>query len=211
MKEVLEQNENKQEKLINEVESEAKKDPKKQKVLLRVKDVSLIALFASFIVVCSWISIPFVVPFTLQTFAVFLALIVLGGLRGTLSILTYILLGIIGLPVFANFNGGFAYLIGPTGGYIVGFLLTGLLMWALEKPFSKKNDGFLIISMLLGLIVCYACGTIWFRIVYLNKGNDITIMKVLFTCVIPFIIPDILKIVVALVIKNKLKKLIKIE
>ena len=205
MKELVEEN-----KIPNEPSVKKEKDPKKQKGMLAIKDVSLIALFAALMAVCSWISIPFVVPFTLQTFAVFLAIIVLGGFKGTMSILTYILLGIIGLPVFANFNGGIAYLLGPTGGYIVGFLLSGLVMWALEKPFSKKNDGFMVISMIIGLIICYICGTIWFRIVYIQKGNDTTIANVLLMCVLPFIIPDLLKIMLALFIKNKLKKIIKI-
>ena len=81
-----------------------------------------IAVFAVLIAICSWISIPTTVPFTLQTFAVFLAVGVLGGKRGSLSVLIYILLGAVGIPVFAGFSGGFGILLGQTGGYIVGFL-----------------------------------------------------------------------------------------
>ena len=79
-------------------------------------DLAYIAIFAVLIAICSWISIPATVPFTLQTFGVFIAAGVLGGKRGTLSVLVFILLGAVGIPVFANFSGGIGVLAGPTGG-----------------------------------------------------------------------------------------------
>lgn len=85
-------------------------------------DMVYIAVFAVLMAICSWISIPTVVPFTLQTFGVFLAIGVLGGKRGSLAVLVYILLGAIGVPVFAGFTGGIGILLRNTGGYIVGFL-----------------------------------------------------------------------------------------
>ena len=87
-------------------------------------DLAYIAIFAVLIAICSWISIPAAVPFTLQTFGVFIAVGVLGGKRGSLSVLVFILLGAIGIPVFANFSGGIGVLAGPTGGYIIGFLFS---------------------------------------------------------------------------------------
>ena len=98
---------------------------------IRTADMAYIALFAVLMAVCAWISIPFAVPFTLQTFAVFAALAILGGRRGTLSVVVYLLLGAVGLPVFAGFKGGLAALLGTTGGYILGFLLTALLYWGI--------------------------------------------------------------------------------
>ena len=88
---------------------------------LRTYDMVLIAMFAVLMAVCSWISIPMEVPFTLQTFGLFLTVGVLGGKRGTFAVLIYILLGAIGVPVFAGFNSGIGVLLGTTGGYIVGF------------------------------------------------------------------------------------------
>ena len=82
-------------------------------------DIVYIAVFAVIMAICSWISIPAAVPFTLQTFGVFIAVGVLGGKRGSLSVLVFILLGAIGIPVFANFSGGIGVLAGPTGGYII--------------------------------------------------------------------------------------------
>ena len=93
-----------------------------QKIVAMVQ----IALFAAIIAVCSWIQIPMTVPFTMQTFAVFCALATLGGKGGTISILIYIVLGAVGVPVFAGFTGGIGILFGTTGGYIIGFLFTGL-------------------------------------------------------------------------------------
>ena len=90
------------------------------------KEIVLTALMAVIMAVCSWISIPTEVPFTLQTFAVFCALLLLGGRNGFFSVLVYILLGAVGIPVFAGFSGGMGVILGTTGGYIVGFL-PGLL------------------------------------------------------------------------------------
>ena len=78
-------------------------------------DMVYIALFAVLIAICSWISIPATVPFTLQTFGVFVAVGTLGGKRGSLSVLIYLLLGAIGIPVFAGFQGGLGIILGNTG------------------------------------------------------------------------------------------------
>ena len=91
----------------------------------KVLDLVYISIGAALIAICSWISIPTAVPFTLQTFAVFFVLLSLGGERGTLATLVYVLLGAVGVPVFAGFSGGIGILLGSTGGYIIGFLFTG--------------------------------------------------------------------------------------
>lgn len=145
------------------------------------------------------------VPFTLQTFGVFLTVGVLGGKRGTLSVLVYLLLGIIGLPVFSGFRGGAACIFGTTGGYIVGFLFTALVMWAMEALLGKKS-WVLILSMVIGLIVCYAFGTAWFVIVYTNTKGAIGIWTALLNCVIPYLIPDAVKIALAFLIVRRLQK-----
>ena len=93
------------------------------------------------------------VPFTLQTFGVFMAVGVLGGKRGSLAVLVYILLGVIGVPVFAGFSGGLGILLNNTGGYIIGFLFSALVMWAMESLWGKKPV-IQILSMVVGLIVC---------------------------------------------------------
>ena len=168
-------------------------------------DIVYIAVFAVIMAICSWISIPAAVPFTLQTFGVFIAVGVLGGKRGSVSVLVFILLGAIGIPVFANFSGGIGVLAGPTGGYIIGFLFSALLMWAMEKLPGKKSV-MQIVSMIAGLIVCYAFGTVWFVIVYGRMNGPIGFTAALASCVVPFIIPDIIKIALAYVLSRKLRK-----
>lgn len=168
-------------------------------------DMAYIAIFTVLIAICSWITIPAAVPFTMQTFAVFFAVSILGGRRGTLAIIVYILLGAIGVPVFSGFGGGIGVLMNTTGGYIIGFLLSALIMWAAESTLGKKL-WVQALSMILGLLACYAAGTLWFMILYMRTTGDIGLLTVLGWCVIPFIIPDLLKIALALGLRNALKK-----
>lgn len=170
-------------------------------------DMVYISLFAVIIAICSWISIPSAVPFTLQTMAVFTTIGILGGKRGTISVLLYILLGAIGLPVFAGFTGGFGILLGSTGGYIAGFLFSALLMWGMEALFGNKRV-VLILSMILGLLLCYAIGTAWFMLVYTKTTGAVNLITVLGWCVIPFIVPDCIKIALSYILTTKLKKFV---
>lgn len=173
-------------------------------------DIAQIAMFAAILAICSWISIPTAIPFTLQTFGVFLAVGVLGGKKGTLAVVVYIILGMIGVPVFAGFSGGMQVLLGSTGGYIIGFILSSLLMWTMEKIFGK-NKAVLLISMILGLLVCYLFGTIWFMTVFAKTSGAIGIWTALAWCVIPYLIPDGIKIAVAFVLSLKLTKILKFD
>ena len=124
---------------------------------LTAADLVYIAVFAGIMAVCSWISIPAAVPFTMQTFAVFFAFTVLGGRRGTLAVLVYILMGVVGLPVFAGFQGGIGALAGASGGYIIGFLGSALVMWGMEKLAGRK-PWMQVLIMILGNAVL-ALGT----------------------------------------------------
>ena len=103
----------------------------------RPVDMAYIALFAVLLTVCAWISVPLPVPFTLQTFAIFAALGILGGRRGTWAVAVYLLLGAVGLPVFSGFRGGLGALLGTTGGYILGFL--ALALEKIEKVLSPEE------------------------------------------------------------------------
>ena len=172
-------------------------------VKMRTLDMAYIALFAVLIAVCAWISIPATVPFTLQTFGIFLAVGVLGGKRGTLAVLVYLLLGAGGIPVFAGFSGGVGCLLGSTGGYLVGFLFTALVMWAMERLMGKKL-WVLALSMLLGLVVCYAFGTVWFILVYARTTGEIGLLTALGWCVFPYVLPDLIKMALALVLCRRL-------
>ena len=170
----------------------------------RVKDLTRIAIFAALCAVCAWISIPLsapLVPFTLQTFAVFLACLVLGGGKAAVSLVVYLLLGLVGAPVFTGFRGGPSVLLGPTGGYIVGFpvmclvylLITHFWKGKLAKP----------VALVVGLVVLYLFGTTWYVIGYVGSGT-MTFLLALTKCVFPFIIPDLLKMALAFFIASRL-------
>ena len=184
-----------------------------------------IAVCAALMAVCSWISIPApapLAPFTLQTFAVFLVLLLLGGRRGFFTVLTYVLLGAVGwcvlpfvipdlaklalgLPVFAQFMGGVGVLFGTTGGYIIGFLFTAALYWALERVIGGKSV-LKIAALVLGLLVCYAFGTAWFMVVYARQAGAVGLATALGWCVLPFVIPDLAKLALAWGLAAVLKK-----
>ncbi len=174
----------------------------------KVLDLVYISIGAALIAICSWISIPTAVPFTLQTFAVFFVLLSLGGERGTLATLVYVLLGAVGVPVFAGFSGGIGVLLGSTGGYIIGFLFTGIIYIIFTRFISKKLV-VKIIALVLGLAVCYAFGTAWFMNVYIKSSGEVGLLTVLGWCVFPFIIPDLLKLALAVVIAKRIEPVIK--
>lgn len=175
---------------------------------LKTLDLVYIGTFSAVIAACSWIAVPAAVPFTLQTLGVFSAVGILGGKRGTLAVLTYILLGAVGVPVFAGFSGGIGDILGATGGYIAGFLLSALLMWLFEAVFGTGKL-VLAISMVAGLFVCYAVGTLWFMNVYARTSGPIGLTTVLGWCVVPFLVPDLLKIALSLLLTSRLKRFVK--
>ena len=158
-----------------------------------ISDYTSISICVALMAICSWITIPATVPFTLQTFAVFVTVGLLGGRKGTAAVSLYLLMGAIGLPVFSGFSAGIGYMLGATGGYIIGFLLSAMLMWGFECIWGSSIK-VLTVSMPAGLLVCYAFGTIWFATVY-SSGTGI--MNALSLCVLPFVIPDIGKIILA--------------
>lgn len=176
---------------------------------LKTFDMVYVALFAVLITICSWITIPTLVPFTLQTFGVFCAVGFLGGKRGTLAILIYVLLGVVGVPVFAGFKGGLGELLGMTGGYIIGFIFAGLIFWLITGLFGKKLVS-TVIGMLAGLLVCYAFGSVWFMAVYSHNNGAVGIASVLSWCVLPFIIPDLVKLVIAVTIVKRVTRYVSI-
>lgn len=146
----------------------------------------LCSLLAALTAICAWIAIPLPgISFTMQTFAVLLTLGLLGGRWGSVSILLYLLLGIVGLPVFSGFRGGAAALLDPTGGFLWGFPVCGLVYWAVEKLGRLP-------AMVAGMAACYVCGSWWFSI---YAGVSMTAAAM--ACVLPWLIPDGIKLALA--------------
>ena len=171
---------------------------------MTTKRMTRIALCAALLAPCAWLSVPTQPPFTMQTFGIFLTLLLLGAKDGTIAIGLYILLGALGVPVFSGFNGGMGALMGPTGGYIVGFLLICLIFGLL----CGKGAGLWLkaLALLLGLAVCYAFGTLWFVKVYGDMKGPISTLSALSMCVFPFIVPDLAKLALALWAGKRLEK-----
>lgn len=186
------------------------KNEKTEKIKrIKTIDIAYIGIFVALIAVCSWISIPLTVPVTLQTMAVCITAGLLDTKKSVLTVVVYILLGLIGVPVYAGFTSGVGVLMGITGGYLVGFIFTALIVGIMVKILGKKIWVYAL-SMFLGIAACYAFGTAWF-VLYNNSQNAdaVTIGAALSMCVVPFIIPDIVKIAVATLLCKRLDKYVK--
>lgn len=140
-------------------------------------DLAYIALMAALIALCAWISVP------------------LGPVP---------LLGIVGLPVFSGFSAGAGVLFGATGGYLLGYLAAALLFWGLTAKLGQTLP-VMASAMVLGLVLCYAFGTFWFLTVY-TGGSGETLLGALTLCVFPYVLPDLGKIFLALVLVSRVKK-----
>ena len=168
----------------------------------KTRAMVMTALGAAIISALSPISIPLgnFVPISLATLGVMLCGAVLGKKMGTMSTLIYLILGCIGMPVFAGYSSGAHVLLGPTGGYLVGYLplayLTGLFT-------EKENKTMLVAGMLIGTAVLYALGTVWFM--YVTKMD---LMASLGLCVIPFLFGDALKMIVVYILRDALKRFV---
>ena len=167
---------------------------------MRLKSMTYVSIMSVMIAICAWLTIPAPVPFTMQTFGVFFALLFLGGKRGIAAILLYLILGAAGLPVFSGFSGGIGHILGATGGYMLGFLIIGIIYAAFEK--ITKSKKVLIFSLIPGLMLCYIFGTLWFSV---YKGN-ISFLPALTVCVLPFIVPDLIKLALAVIVSERIKK-----
>lgn len=163
---------------------------------LKLRNMAYCGLCAAWMVVCAWLAVPMGdTVITMQTFGVFFALSLLGGKKGTIACCVYLLLGAVGLPVFSGFQGGIGILLGPTGGYLFGFMLTCLSYWLMEGRLSQW------LNMAVGLLLCYICGSCWFYFAYTEAGLWMVVLK----CVVPYLLPDALKLALAVIVSKQIK------
>lgn len=168
---------------------------------IRTKQMVLIALMTAVTCILGPLSIPLPfspVPISLTNFAIFLAIFVLGMKNGTISFIIYLLLGAVGVPVFSSFRGGLQVLAGPTGGYLIGFIFLALIMGFALDHFDRKLVP-TIIGMIIGMVVCYAFGTVW-----LAKLLSLSFKEGLMMGVIPYLAGDVAKIIIAAIVGPKL-------
>ena len=166
---------------------------------LKTRDIAYIALAVALNAVCAFITIPATVPFTLQIFGIFFTLEYLGGKRGAVAIWLYLLFGAIGLPVFSGFRGGFSVLLSATGGFIMAFAAVALLYFVLS--FFKLPAWTHYLTAAVSLALVYFGGSAWF-VIMMGGG----LRHALLVCVVPFILPDLIKIVLAFLLASRLKK-----
>lgn len=169
---------------------------------MKVKDITLIALFTALISVCAQITIPIQpVPITGAIVGIFITGAVLEKKQGFIVGIIYILLGAVGIPIFTGFGAGVSSIIGPTGGYLIVYpIMIYLIAWCIEK-FKKENVLFLTIYMIISLIPCYLIGTIWLAI-----SCKLGIYQAILSGVAPFVVFDIMKGVAAAFISVAINK-----
>lgn len=172
----------------------------------KTKSLVMTAVCVALTAVLAQISFPLPftqVPVSLGIMGAFLCGGILGPIYGTLAIAVYLVMGAIGLPVFANFNSGIAALVGPTGGYIVGYLFTAFF----SGLFSRSNNRYLVFTgYMIGLVICYAFGTVWYSI-YMHVG----ILPALAACVAPFVVLDVTKAVFAYALSKAVRRAVKLN
>lgn len=180
----------------------------KEAVILKNGDTYqylLAAIGAAIIAILAQVTIPLpLVPITGQTLAIGLVVTILGMRLGVLSVIVYILIGAVGMPVFSGMSGGLGILVGPTGGYIVGFLPSAIIMGLYMKSFGITVTH-AIVANLISMVVTLAFGTVWLKIV-----ADLTWTAAFMGGVAPFIIVGVIKAVLAawlgVVVRRRLEK-----
>lgn len=169
---------------------------------ISTRDLVMTGMFTAVICIMAQISVPTQpIPFTLALFAIFLTGALLSPRYAFLSVLTYLLLGAFGVPVFARFGSGFQVLTGMTGGYLMAYPLMAFVTALFYKHIKKYKTFALALGMTVSLFLCYFIGTVWFTIV---SGNNFYTSLTL--CVFPFVLFDILKIVLAISISTVIRK-----
>ncbi|MEG1254586.1 biotin transporter BioY [Clostridium sp.] len=172
---------------------------------IKTKEIIFCALFAALTAILSQISIPLPftpVPINLATVSVCLGAGLLGSRLGAISQVVYVIIGAIGVPVFANFTAGLGTVVGPTGGYIIGYIVATILIGVIIKRFGENLHTYMV-AMGIGILGCYTIGTAWFM--YITKTG---LFEALIMCVVPFLIGDMLKVVLSAFLVKRLKRFI---
>lgn len=168
---------------------------------ISTRQLTLIAVMTAVTCILGPLSLPIgIVPISLTNLAIYLAIYALGAKRGTLSYIVYLFIGVVGLPVFSGFSGGFTKLLGPTGGYLIGFAFMAFISGIFIDKFSDKIY-MCFLGMVLGTIVTYLLGTAW-----LSYQTKLTFNAALYAGVIPFIPGDVVKMIIASLIGPQIRK-----
>jgi biotin transport system substrate-specific component len=167
---------------------------------MKIRNMVFTAVFAAVLCVVSPLTIPIgPIPLSLATFAIYLAASTLDWKYGTLSVVVYVALGLVGLPVFSRFEGGIHKLVGPSGGFIVGYILMALAAGLILSRYPRKRWLYPV-AMALGTVVLYGIGLAWFMY---STGSALGAS--LMACVVPFLPGDAIKITLVTLIAPRLR------
>ena len=170
---------------------------------LFIKKMTFTVMFSAVITICSWISVPFSsgVSFSMQSFAVMIASYLLGAKMGLVSVVIYLSLGAVGVPVFAGCRGGFDVIFGASGGFLFGFLILALVV-GVCRQYIGEGRIITVISMTIGVLLCYTLGTLWFYFVYADGSSFLSVAA---ACALPYMPFDAIKIWLALIVSHRLR------
>ena len=165
---------------------------------IKTQNITLIALMSAILCIIGPFVIPIgMIPMSLTNMVIYLTIILLDKKRATISVVVYLLIGFVGLPVFAGFTGGAGKLLGPTGGYLIGYLVLSLVAGTILEKIEKVK----ILALSMGTIGLYLIGTMW-----LMFQSKLSFMSALTVGVLPFVVFDVIKILIAVVLGNSIRK-----
>ncbi len=172
---------------------------------MKLRDIAFIAIGTALMCVLAPLSIPIgIVPISLATFALYLIGTLLGPFKATISVLLYIIIGVIGAPVFSKFQAGPSVIMGPTGGFIIGYVPAVFVQALLTTKFKDRKSAY-VFGILLGTVIVYATGMAWFLVVTAGKY---TFAQAMAACVYPFLIGDTVKLIISVMVGYKLRPII---
>ena len=175
---------------------------KNNKITYRISYISMCVALLS---ISAWLVIPFPVSITLQTMVLFLIAFISDWKDSLLAVGLYLLLGCLGAPIFSGFSGGLGVLLGYTGGYLLAFPFMVLIIGGF-KQWLGNSRSIQILSSSIALLVCYTMGSGWYYFNYTSSSGTMSPLLLLSICVIPFLLPDLLKLTLAILLADKILK-----
>ena len=172
----------------------------------KVKSMTYIGLITALICVVAPLTVPLPfspVPISFANLIIYLCAVIVGTKKVTISVLLYILIGAVGVPVYSGYNSGIQRIVGPTGGYLLGFIACAVFTGLFVEKFENKIYMYAV-GMIIGTVICYIIGSVW-----LSYSNSLTFMQALWGGVVPFVPGDIVKIVIAVLTGYKMRKLLR--
>ena len=173
----------------------------------KIKDIVITSICVVLLAVSAWIKIPLIIPISLQNLVLFIILGVFGFKISIITIIVYILSGLIGIPVFSSGVSSLSGLLGITGGYLISFIIYPFIFYLLQNLHFKNNNIKLFIIFLILTVITYLIGSLWYYVLYINNNEFVLFTEVLSLTIVPYILPDIIKILISILVINRIKKI----